>query len=102
MLSYAVALVAIVLFFSNPLADLFFPSSRMSRNRARAPRPALNESLIAIESANDTSCDPDAYGVHILSRSPLVVYIENFLSTAEREHLLEIRCAFPSTDSDGH
>ncbi|KAH6694008.1 hypothetical protein F5X68DRAFT_200058 [Plectosphaerella plurivora] len=90
MLSYLVPLVAILLFFSNPLVDYFFPSSRQSRGLS--PRPALNESLVAIETPSDAhlNCTPDAYAAHILSRSPLVVYIENFLSPTERAHLLDI------------
>ena len=91
MISYVVALVAILLFFVNPIAQYFSPGR--STARPQAPRPQLNESLVAIESPNDTAleCPQDVYSVHLLSREPLVLYIEDFLSPAEREHLLEIR-----------
>lgn len=96
MLSYAVALVAFLLFFANPILQYFSPDRSDSRHHSA--RPQLNESLIAIESSNDTTidCPHDAYSVHILSREPLVMYIENFLSAAERKHLLEIRYTLPS------
>lgn len=58
----------------------------------RAPRPAINESLLALDDWHgNLSCGDDGYAVHLFSRAPLVVYIEDFLSASERAHLLEIR-----------
>lgn len=90
MLSYIVAFVACALLLANPIVELFSPESRRP---ARTARPQLNESLLALPGPNDSSiaCPPDAYAVHIYSREPLVVYIENFLTADERSHLLEIR-----------
>ncbi|KAL2752740.1 hypothetical protein ACRALDRAFT_1077883 [Sodiomyces alcalophilus JCM 7366] len=90
MLSYAIAFIAFILFFSNPIIKLFAPTS--SLHSSRSPRPQLNESLLALPSPNDTalSCNADAYSVHILSSAPLVLYIENFLTQDERSHLLDI------------
>ncbi|KAF4783611.1 2OG-Fe(II)oxygenase family Oxidoreductase [Colletotrichum scovillei] len=99
MISYVIALVAFLIFFSDPLVDFFSPSSTSggrsstSRSRvARTPRPQMNESLLAIEHPNATalSCPPDDYSVRIFSKEPLVLYIEGFLSVEERKHLLEI------------
>lgn len=92
MISYIVALVAFVVFFSDPIARLFSPGgSRITR----MPRPQMNESLLAIEYPNATalSCPPDAYSVRVFSKEPLVLYIEGFLSSEERAHLLDIRYA---------
>jgi prolyl 4-hydroxylase len=90
MLSYIVGLVAFLVFFLNPLTQLLFPSTRPA---ARSPRPQLNESLLAIDSPNQTAldCPPNVYSVHIFSKFPLILYLENFLSASEREHLLDIR-----------
>lgn len=95
MLSYIVAFLAFILFFSNPIAKFFFPASTLPSSDS--PRPQLNESLLALPSPNDTelSCNADAYSVRILSSAPLVLYIENFLTQDERSHLLDIRSVRP-------
>jgi prolyl 4-hydroxylase len=36
------------------------------------------------------SCDDPPYKIHILSKSPLVIYISNFITSKEREHLQEL------------
>ncbi|KAI1828240.1 hypothetical protein F4861DRAFT_173236 [Xylaria intraflava] len=92
MFPYIVAGLAFLLFFYDPLAK-YLTSDREPRPLPRTPRPRINESLLAIDTGNETArlnCAPDAYSVHILSKAPLVVYIENFLSLDERAHLLDI------------
>ncbi|KAL2181252.1 uncharacterized protein P884DRAFT_214030 [Thermothelomyces heterothallicus CBS 202.75] len=88
MFTYLLALVPVLLFFSNPISQLF---SSPPPQIHRLPRPQLNEDLLALESpGNQTACPPNPYTVHVFSRAPLVLYIENFLSLDERAHLLEI------------
>lgn len=93
-LSLAIGLLACLIFLSNPLSQLLTGLSPSPPQIRRIPRPAVNESLLALDDwpANLT-CPGDArgYSAHLLSRTPLVVYIENFLAPAERAHLLEIR-----------
>ncbi|KAI1777829.1 hypothetical protein F4818DRAFT_326844 [Hypoxylon cercidicola] len=89
MFSYVVGGIAIFLFAYNPVLQYLSPGpSRLPRT----PRPRINESLLAIDGPNSTAldCPPDSYSVHIFSKAPLVIYIENFLSQDERAHLLEI------------
>ncbi|KAI1393518.1 uncharacterized protein F4822DRAFT_15592 [Hypoxylon trugodes] len=89
MFSYIVAGIAIFLFAYNPIIEYLSPQpSRLPRT----PRPRINESLLAIDTTNQTApdCPQDSYSVHILSKAPIVIYIENFLSEEERSHLLEI------------
>lgn len=90
MLSYIVGGLVALIFVVNPISQMLFtrPASEQ-----RLARPHLNGSLIALESPNDTTlaCPRDTYGVRILRREPLVVYLEGFLSDEERKHLLEIR-----------
>lgn len=96
MFSYIVAGLACLLLFYDPLTKyLTAPrGSQEPRPLPRTPRPRINESLLAIDTGNETtllSCAQDAYSVHILSKAPLVVYIENFLSLDERKHLIDVR-----------
>ncbi|KAL1895551.1 hypothetical protein Cpir12675_003189 [Ceratocystis pirilliformis] len=82
MLTYALILAAI---------SAILYSQSAPKNLSRAPLPALNEDMLAIPSSNDTlGCPPDQYSVHIYSKEPLVIYIENFLSTSDQEHLLDV------------
>ncbi len=108
MFPYVVAALACLLFFYNPLLEYVYgpgeyrqQQQRQGRIIPRTPRPRINESLLAIDDDDDddaasaaADCPPDAYVVHILSKAPLVLYVENFLSEDERAHLLEIRCGF--------
>jgi len=96
MLSYIVAFVAFVVFFSNPIYQAIWPSSQRSRgdDDGRLPHHILlNESLVALPDPNFNGgeCLEDGYLVRVFSQEPLVLYIENFLSEDERKHLLEIR-----------
>lgn len=95
MFSYIVVFAAFALVLYNPISQLFSPGAPTTR----LPRPPLDEELIALENAanqTDTQCPRDSYSVHILSKEPLVVYIENFLLKNERAHLLEIRSVAPT------
>ncbi|KAL7626237.1 hypothetical protein AAE478_003007 [Parahypoxylon ruwenzoriense] len=98
--SYAVAGLAVLLFAYDPIMQYLSSHSPQQQpaRLPRTPRPRINESLLALDAANETapSCRPpppapaDGYVVHLLSKAPIVIYVENFLSQAEREHLLEI------------
>lgn len=99
MLSYALTVLAVLALY-NPIIQLLSsePSSATTATTLppqirRTPRPQVNETLLALELTNGTAlkCPEDLYSVHIFSKEPLVVYIENFLSADERSHLLEIR-----------
>ncbi|KAK1238691.1 hypothetical protein MKX07_004267 [Trichoderma sp. CBMAI-0711] len=91
MFTYIIGLLGLLLLIvPNPLTEYFL--SQKERDKYLSPRPQLNESLLAIDAPNATlpDCPADAYGVRILRREPLVVYLEGFLSEEERRHLLEI------------
>ncbi|TLD05178.1 uncharacterized protein PgNI_09970 [Pyricularia grisea] len=88
-------------------------SSQYTSPRSRYHhRPNLTEALHALEDVvNGTRvgtgvtglrCEPDSLAVHVFSRQPLVLYVENFLSGNERRHLLEISEPIytPSTVTD--
>ena len=90
MFSVVVAGVALLFLLSGPITEW---SSSGPRRIPRTPRPRINESLLAIDGVNDTTsaCRPDAYSIHVVSKAPLVIYIENFLFPEERQHLLDAR-----------
>ncbi|KAH8879111.1 hypothetical protein GQ53DRAFT_672747 [Thozetella sp. PMI_491] len=90
MFSYIVGFFAILVLFYNPISQLL--SSEVPQIVRRPLPRQLNEDLFALESAhhNDSACPPAGYSVHIFSKAPLVLYVENFLLPEERAHLLEI------------
>ncbi|KAI0022117.1 hypothetical protein F4780DRAFT_778125 [Xylariomycetidae sp. FL0641] len=89
MFSYVIATLAVLLLY-NPITQYLSPGP--PRQLPRTPRPRINESLLVLDAANESEpeCMPDAYSVHIFSKAPLVIYVENFLSRDEQTHLLEI------------
>ena len=101
MLSYAVALIGILIVFNSPINNLLFsgvnqaqcPGQIPQLRRIPLPKLSLKEDLIALEGNSSLQCMPHtpAPVVHVYSREPLVLYIENFLSVDERDHLLDIR-----------
>ncbi|OAA65739.1 2og-Fe oxygenase family protein [Niveomyces insectorum RCEF 264] len=106
MFGYAVLVcAAAVLFWLDPLLRVLAPSLVPDAPvLPRTPRPRLNEALLALEDVSaenegGTRCPPDAYTVHIFNKAPLVLYVENFLSADERQHLLDISAPIyePST-----
>ncbi|KAL4810329.1 hypothetical protein BDV18DRAFT_56136 [Aspergillus unguis] len=54
----------------------------------------LNPDVLSLDDGTPFTCDSepgtDTYRVHILSQAPLVIYIENFLSGKEADHLVNI------------
>lgn len=103
-LSLAVGLLACFVFLSNPLSQLLASFSSSPPQIRRIPRPAVNESLLALDDwpgnltcpgeGRDDAAHGGYFSAHLLSRAPLVVYLENFLAPAERAHLLEIRSVY--------
>ena len=90
----AIACLAGVLFWLDPILRVVAPSLVPATPALRrTPRPPINEALLALEDAADAgiACPADRYTVHIYSKAPLVLYVEDFLSLDERRHLLAIR-----------
>ncbi|KAK0645890.1 2OG-Fe(II) oxygenase family oxidoreductase [Cercophora newfieldiana] len=105
MLSYVFGFLAFMLVGYNPLIQFLQGlSSPRTPQIVRTPRPQLKEDLLALEDRNHSNiCSQDPqYSVHIFSREPLVIYVENFLTLEERVHLLEISNPIfkPSTVTD--
>ncbi|PTB61642.1 hypothetical protein BBK36DRAFT_62570, partial [Trichoderma citrinoviride] len=94
MFTYIIGLVAaLLLIIPNPLTQYLLPDHPKTKSgKHLSPRPQLNESLLAIDAPNATlpDCPADAYGVRILRREPLVVYLAAWPLSPTQRHLLEI------------
>lgn len=86
MIGYIAALVPVYIFLYLPLSQYILGGSKEAVQTKIIP---LNSSFIA--SNDPVSCSPHSFNTHILSNEPLVIYIENFLSSEESQHLLKIR-----------
>ncbi|RDL34445.1 Uncharacterized protein BP5553_07573 [Venustampulla echinocandica] len=95
---YAIALLPIYVFIWLPISHILFGAAK---NPADARYRTLNSSLIA--SNDPLPCISHSYYTFILSQEPLIIYIENFLSSQESDHLLQISedKFAPSTVSTG-
>lgn len=92
MLAYAVCLLAVLLILYNN--GSISPATSRAPQIRRTPRPQVKEDLLALDDwpANLTCAEDHGYRVHLFSKEPLLVYVEGFLNSTERAHLLEIRC----------
>ncbi|KAJ5103423.1 hypothetical protein N7532_003952 [Penicillium argentinense] len=100
-ISWLIYSVPIYIFVLNPLLQQVVPkpvSSLWDANYASDDwddsAPGLNltdDSFISPEDGVPLNCagEPAGYKVHLLSRTPLILYIENFLSDEEADHLVD-------------
>ncbi|KAJ5625845.1 hypothetical protein N7510_002154 [Penicillium lagena] len=111
--SWFLYLIPIYLFVLDPILRQVFPDSvSIYSNDGDDLLPDdvpsglnLDDSFICLEDGVPFTC-PDAadgYRVHLLSHEPLVMYIENFLSDAEADHLVNVSVDkyAPSIVTDG-
>jgi prolyl 4-hydroxylase len=98
MIGYILALLPLYIFIYLPISQLLFPSSNPSTSTRSSSTSShedtFNSSFIAPEERH-LICPPHYYSTHILSREPLVLYLENWLSEDEILHLIETRSAPP-------
>jgi prolyl 4-hydroxylase len=99
--------VPVYIFVLDPLTRSFFPGNSSSPSwdadqgadtfeewdHAPSTLHLTDDSFISPEDGVPANCPGEAegYRVHLLSRAPLVLYIENFVSAAEADHLVDIR-----------
>ena len=85
---YFLLSAALYIFVLSPLLRTYFPSLIPESQESSYESFEKTDSLIIPDP--NLICDPHNYNVHILSREPLVVYIEGFLSQDEAEHLVNV------------
>ena len=86
MIGYIFALLPIYVLLYLPLQHML---SGSGNNISKFRGTQYNASLIA--SDEPLSCPSHSYNTFVVSRQPLIIYIENFLSPEESKHLLDIR-----------
>jgi len=87
MLGYFLALLPLYVFVYLPLSNSIYGKPKEPSNED--VQQVLNSSFVADDIP--LSCPSHTYNTYILSHEPLMIYIENFLSPEESEHLLKIR-----------
>lgn len=114
LITWALYFVPVYLFVVAPLLQILLPIDSTKSTRTPATwelsdvlddwddtTPALNltdDSFISPEDGVPPNCPGEApgYKVHLLTRAPLILYIENFLSSDEADHLVDIRYGVPT------
>lgn len=99
-LTWIIYLVPLYIFVLAPLLRQLFPArgdeDLDEREQHRQHAPGVNvsdDSFISAEDGTPLDCagGADNYQVHLLSRDPLVIYIEGFVKDSEADHLLNVR-----------
>jgi prolyl 4-hydroxylase len=86
MIGYIVALLPLYMFVYLPISHMIYGTSEKTSVQQTTN---FNSSFIATN--EPLACPSHNYNTFILSHEPSIVYIENFLSSDESQHLLEIR-----------
>ncbi|KAF2840236.1 hypothetical protein M501DRAFT_931857 [Patellaria atrata CBS 101060] len=86
---YSLLIVPLYLLAGAPLLRSFFGSPGETDDEVADLISKLNTSTLMIPD-EDLICPKSTYVVHILSRDPLVAYIEDFIRNDEASHLVEI------------
>ncbi|KAI9367970.1 hypothetical protein BJX61DRAFT_525963 [Aspergillus egyptiacus] len=70
----------------------FLDDASYDDNADEDPIHTLNPDVLSLDDGTPISCPPDSesYRIHLLSRTPLVIYVESFLSPSEADHLTNI------------
>ena len=105
----------VYIFVLDPLIRAYFPDTFTSLSwagdqhahtfeewdHASSTLHLTDDSFISPEDGVPANCPGEAkgYRVHLLSRAPLVLYIENFVSAAEADHLVDVRYVPVSTNA---
>lgn len=86
---WAAILAVLALFFGGTQLQSFFQTTNHDREDAPVSQDKI-ESLVYPD--KNLQCPSHDYGdIHIFSRSPLIIYIPNFISDEESQHLIDLR-----------
>jgi prolyl 4-hydroxylase len=93
LVQYAFFAVVIYVLAGAPLSSIISDSSSGSSGIDISAQSVTQEKIDSLVVPDaDLKCGEHAYkGVHILSREPLVVYIEGFLSAEEAKRVVDVR-----------
>lgn len=92
MIGYFIALLPLYVLVYVPISNMLSGSSIFSSTSSDDEQtPIFNSSFLAPRDDLPANCTPHSYDIQIISRSPLVLYLTNFLSDEEADHLIAIR-----------
>ncbi|KAE8146352.1 hypothetical protein BDV25DRAFT_132993 [Aspergillus avenaceus] len=80
----------IYIFIVGPITRQLFPQKPLPRLFNPDNTPLLNDTILSLDDGITPTCPEDNYKIHILQRDPLVIYIEDFLTHDEADHLVEL------------
>lgn len=91
---YAIFLVIAYILAGAPLLSTLYPGAgdavkKEGKGDVKQVSYEKIESLMVLD--RGLKCEEQGYRVHVLGREPLVVYVEGFLSEAERKRIVELR-----------
>lgn len=93
MINYFLALIPLYIFVYAPLSQVFFGAKLPRSSRRSLQDFAFNNSLIVPE--ENVSCPAYNFDVHILSQDPLILYLPEFITGDEADHLVKSRLGKP-------
>jgi prolyl 4-hydroxylase len=82
---YALLAIPLYLFAISPLLRMLFPDNSLESSYQSFEK---TDSLIVPD--DDLACPPHSYTTHIAHHDPLVIYVANFLSNHEADHLIAL------------
>lgn len=85
LLEYALLAIPLYLFAISPLLRVLFPSIS-----SESSYQSFEETDKLIIPNDELQCSPHHYTTYIAHHEPLVIYVENFLSDREAEHLVQL------------
>jgi len=84
---YALLSIPLYLFVGSPLLKILAPSLFESLGSSNYQSFVKSESLIIPE--DDLVCPPHKLNIRVMSREPLIIYIDGFLNKEEAAHLVD-------------
>jgi prolyl 4-hydroxylase len=87
---FEVAIISIVIYIFLGAPGLPYSTTK-NASTPKSNDKASSKAENLVYPSRNLACPPSNYGVHIFSITPLVIYIDNFLSHPEADHLISLR-----------
>ena len=91
-LEVAVISIIIYIFLGTPGLPGSSSESKSASNQKDVPLHARAKIESLVYPEKGLKCPKHEFDIHVFSASPLVIYVDGFLSAEEAEHLVDIRC----------
>ncbi|KAF2663453.1 hypothetical protein BT63DRAFT_119218 [Microthyrium microscopicum] len=84
LLQYTLLIIPTYIFILSPLSTILFSAPSLP------PANSLDPNNTLVLPSPSLSCPNHTYPIHLLSRSPLILYIPSFLTPNERDHITSL------------